>query len=266
MDKSAEKEVKEIDYIEELNNELKELESIKELYIRDFHREEFDERILKDVKIPVEQNGQECGKVDIGEYISIYLDDIKYHGKPERVFFRKRGPHGTNDPFAGPKMLPINIDRDKGEPGEMVEAKLSEVELEKIAKFEKLHIKSSGPSDTVIGELFRAFQRIEYRAGNDGDNYCCIGTPSFISYLFINSTIDIINWSWLYEKEFKLENPILGCWTHGNQIGWDGMLFEIKFIQLVLIELLEAGVIEDRPNEIDSRDFTKIKKENERWY
>lgn len=260
MSQETNQEIKKIDYLEELNKELKELESIPELYIGNFRRDEFDEKILKDIKIPIYDHGQEAGKIDIGEYISMYIDDIKYQGKPERVFTGKR------DPFAGPKMLPINIDSDKHTPGEMVEAKLSEVELEKIAKFEKTHIKSSGPSDTVIGELFRAFQRIEYRAGNDGDNYCCIGTPSFISYLFINSTIDIINWSWLYEKEFKLENPILGCWSHGNQIGWDGMLFEIKFIQLVLIELLETGVIVDRPNEIDSRDFTRIKKENERWY
>ena len=252
-------EIKKIDYIEELNNELKELESIPGIYIVKSRIDEFDERILKDVNIPIYGHGQEAGKIDIGEYISMYLDDIKYHGKPERVFSGKR------DPFAGPDMLPINIDRDKVTPAEMVEAKLTEVELEKIAKFEKTHIKSSGPSDTVIGELFRAFQRIEYRAGNDGDNYCCIGTPSFISYLYINSTIDIINWDWLYEKEFKLENPILANWSDGNQIGWDGMLFEIKFIQLVLIELLEAGVIEDRPSDIDSRDFSRIKKDNYRY-
>ena len=49
MDKSEQPEVKKVDYIEELNNELKELSSIKELYIGNFYTD--NEKILKDVNI-----------------------------------------------------------------------------------------------------------------------------------------------------------------------------------------------------------------------
>lgn len=259
---TQETEEKVVDFITELNDSLKELECIRELFISQWsedHINEQDERILKDIKIPIHQSGQECGKVDIGEYINLYLDDIKYGGKPERVFSAKRNP------FNGPKTISIS-NGDKSGPGEIIECKITPEEEEKIAQFEKKHIKPSGPSDTIIGELFRAFQRIEYRAGNDGDNYMCIGTPSFESFLFIMSTIDIINWSWLYDKKIKSENPLLNCWIFDNRITWEGELFEMKFIQLLFIELLESGVIEDRPNNIDSRNFMKIKSDNDRWY
>ena len=253
--------VKEVDFILELNEELKKLEDIKELYIEKSYVDDFNEidpRILEGVKIPIRPGIQECGNVDIGEYISLYLDDIKYHGKPERVFSNGRNP------FGGPKEIPV-FSGDKSGPSEMLKCVITAEEEEKIKQFEKIHIKPSGPSDTIVGELFRAFQRIEYRAGNDGDNYMCIGTPSFESLLFIMSTLDMINWSWLYEKEVKLKNPLLNVWIFDNRITWEGELFEIKFIQLIFIELLETGVIKDRPNEIDSRDFMKIKSDNDRW-
>jgi hypothetical protein len=254
-------EVEEVDFILELNEELKKLEDIRELYIdkwgfRDL--DGIDERILKDIKIPILDGGQECGKVDIGEYISLYLDDIKYRGKPERVFSKKRNP------FEGPKEIPI-FNGDKSGPREFLKCEISKEDEEKISNFESKHIKSAGPSDTVIGELFRAFQRIEYRAGNDGDNFMCIGTPSFESFLYIMSTIDIINWSWLYDKKIELKNPLLQYWVSDNRICWEGALFEIKFIQLVFIELLETGVITDRKNDMDSRNFMQIKSNNNRW-
>lgn len=261
-EETKEPEVKEVDFILELNEELKKLEDIRELFICQSYADDFneiDERILKEVKIPIHQGGQECGKIDIGEYISIYLDDIKYQGKPERVFSNGRNP------FGGPKEISIS-NGDKSEPKEILKCEITPEEAEKIAQFEKKHIKLSGPSDTVIGELFRAFQRIEYRAGNDGDNFLCIGTPSFESFLFIMSTLDTINWSWLYEKKIELKNPLLNVWVFDNRITWEGELFEMKFIQLIFIELLETGVIEDRKNDMDSRDFTRIKRENDRWY
>lgn len=254
-------EVKEVDFILELNEELKKLECIRELFVGQSYAEEFnemDERILKEVKIPIHPGGLECGRIDIGEYISLYLDDIKYKGKPERVFFNGRNP------FRGPKEIPV-FSGDKSGPREMLKCEITPEEEAKIAQFEKTHIKPSGPSDTIIGELFRAFQRIEYRAGNDGDNFMCIGTPSFESFLYIMSTLDIINWSWLYDKEIQLKNPLLQVWVYSNRITWEGELFEIKFIQLILIELLETGVIKDRPNDMDSRDFMKIKSDNDRW-
>jgi hypothetical protein len=254
-------EIKEFDYIEDLNKELKELEGIGELYIRECSISDWqDERILKDVNIPIYDSGQECGKIDIAEYIGMYMDDIRYTGKPQRVFTSKHNVFGA--PTEIPKWWEHN---EKGN-HEMMECKLTEVEEKKISDFIDKNIKPSGTSDTVIGELFRAFQRIEYRAHNDGDNYFCIGSPSFISYLFIMSTLDIINWSWLYEKEFELENPLLKCWTGDNHVNFEGMLFEIKYIELILIELLEAGVITDRPNEIDSRDFTRIKKDDRDYW
>ena len=261
-EETKEPEVKEVDFILELNEELKKLDGIRELYICQSYADEFneiDERILKEVKIPILDGGQECGKIDIGEFISIYLDDIKYRGKPERVFASGRNP------FRGPEGIPI-FNSGKSSPREILKCEITPEEKEKIEQFEKNHIKSSGPSDTVIGELFRAFQRIEYRAGNDGDNFLCVGTPSFESFLFIMSTLDTINWSWLYEKKIELKNPLLQCWIFDNRITWEGELFEMKFIQLIFIELLETGVIVDRKNDIDSRDFTRIKKQNERWY
>jgi hypothetical protein len=253
---TKEAEVQEVDFIIELNEELKKLECIRELFICESYAREFneeDERILKEVKIPIHREGQECGKVDIGEYISLYLDAIKYQGKPERVFSKNRNP------FNGPTKIPI-FRNNKSGPSEELECKITPEESEKISQFEKSHIKQSGPSDTIIGELFRAFQRIKYRAGNDGDNFMCIGTPSFESMLFIMSILDTINWSWIYEKEIKLKNPLLEVCVFDNRIHWEGELFEIKFIQLILIELLETGVIVDRPNNMDSRDFTTIKK------
>lgn len=252
---------KERDFHQELNEELKKLEVCKLLYISDSYAEEIndiDPKILDGVKIPIREGGQECGMVDLGEWISVYLSDIKHAGKPELVF----GKH--DNPFAQPETIPIFNDSKSG-PEEYVKCELEPGMEAKIEAYIKKNIKPSGPSETVVGELFRAFQRIEYRAGNDGDNYFCIGSPSFESTLFILSTMDIINWSWLYEKEIKLETPILKCWTINNQISWDGGLFEIKFIEAIILELLETGVIVDRPNDMDSRSFTPLKLEKDRW-
>jgi hypothetical protein len=78
------------------------------------------------------------------------------------------------------------------------------------------------------------------------------------------STLDYINWSWLYDKELELSTPLLNSWIWDNKIHWDGMLFEFEMIKIILIELLENGTIIDRENNTDSRDFTQIKKES-RW-
>jgi hypothetical protein len=257
VDTVEDQDVEKIDYIKELNEELKKLSSIGELFICKSYRDDFNPEILKDVKIPIHDSGQECGKVDIGEWISQYLADIEHEGKPQRVF------NGKNKPFQRPEFLPIGMTKESG-PTDRVEVKLTEEQYKKIAEFEKKHIPSSGPSSSYIGELFRAMQYIEYRAGNDGDCYYTIGTPSFISHLYVMSTLDYINWSWLYDKELELSTPLLNSWIWDNKIHWDGMLFEFEMIKIILIELLENGTIIDRENNTDSRDFTQIKKES-RW-
>lgn len=249
------KEVEKVDYIKELNEELKKLSSIKELHICQSYVDEFEPKILEDVQIPVTNYGQECGRVDMGEWISIYLSDLKHDGKPQRVFNKR------HNPFNRPETMPIGM-IGKGGPTDVVKVKLTEEQYAKIAEFEKKHIPGHGPCETMLGELFRAMQYVEYRAGNDGDCYHTIGTPSFISHLYIMSTLDVINWNWLYEKELNLSTPLLNAWVWDNKIHWDGMLFEFEMIKMILIELLEAGVIKDHDNDVDSRDFTQIKKES----
>ena len=242
---------KQVDYIKELNLELQKLSELDGIFISQSYADDFEPRILENVKIPVMQSA-ECGVVDLGEWTSTYLRDISYDGKPQRVF------SGKYNPFSRPEKVHTGWSRDKGQPTEMVECKLSDEQYAKIAEFEKKHIPDHGPCKTIIGELFRAMQRIEYRAGNDGDCYFTIGTPTFESFLFILSTIDEINFNWLYEKEFTPSTPLLFNWFQDNQIHWDGMLYELEMIKIILIELLEARIITDRKNEVDSRSFTKI--------
>lgn len=252
-----EQEVEKVDYIKELNEELKKLSSIRELYICQSYKEEFEPAILEGVEISVSNYGMECGRVDIGEWISQYLSDLRCEGKPQRVFSKR------HNPFNRPETMPVGMSGKSG-PTDVVEVKLTEEQYAKVAEFEKKHIPDHGPCKTVIGELFRAMQYVEYRAGNDGDCYFTIGTPNFISNLYIMSTLDMINWNWLYEKELELSTPLLNGWVYDNRIHWDGMIFEFEMIKMILIELLETGVITDRENDTDSRDFTQIKKEN-RW-
>jgi hypothetical protein len=244
-----------IDYIQVLNNELKELSSIPAIYINRSSFEEIeDKRILEGVNIKV-GDSMECGMVDISAYISDYLMVVQIEGRPETVFRKGRNP------FKKPKTLRLmsHNDGEKLVSGREVSVELTPAQKTKIDDFEKIHIRDHGPSNTVIGELFRAFRYIEYRAGNDGDCYHTIGSPTFVSYIYILSVLDEINWSWLYEKKIPEYNSVLSIWNCRNQIHWDGMLFELDFIKLILIDLLETGVIVDKPNKIDSRCFTMIK-------
>lgn len=256
-----------LEFINQLNDILKELSGVSQLYIQsdeiDRISVRFDVPNLREMinnnGITVTNHQAESGRIDMGEYIDGYLSDIEYEGKPFRVFdftkIRKRAT-GTGficDGFGGciPK-----------------ECILTKEEEDKITEFEKKNIKSSGPSDTVIGEIFRAFQRIEYRAGNDGDVHYSIGTPSFISYLYVLSTLDEISWGQLYDKKVKLTNPILNNWLWDNRISWnEATIIEIPFIKLILIELLELGILADSKVIYDSRDFSLISKDkNERYY
>ena len=132
---TEDQDVEKIDYIKELNEELKQLSYIGELFIHGSYVDEFDPKILEDVKIPIHDSGQECGKVDIGEWISQYLADIEHEGKPQRVF------SGKNKPFQRPEFLPIGMTKESGK-SDRVEVRLTDEQYQKIAEFDKKHIPS----------------------------------------------------------------------------------------------------------------------------
>ncbi len=230
------------DHFKILKDYLNDLSDIKYIYIDKWgldHLEKEDgvpTSFFDDINIPIEKSNpyyNGVGLVDISEYISNYFGDIKYKGDFSTVFSK------DNNPFA--------IGRRMGNLPE-----LSKDELAKIEEYESKLVKGSGKSDTLIGEIFRAFRYIEYRAGNDGDCYYAIGSPSFKSYLFTLFAIDMINDK--LRGDIEIENKKLDMWFQ-DSIHWDGMLFELDYIKLILIELLERKIIDNPKNNIDSRDF-----------
>lgn len=189
----------------------------------------------------------ERGQVDIAEDISIILD--------HRVDDAQRKLNGE----------PL-YERSERQIGFDVDEKLKQAALE----FEENNIPSSGPCKTLLGEIFRAIQRIQYRAFNDGDLYFDPGSPSFMSYIFLRSQIDELNhhskFAWdekTGRHEYEFTDPFL------IEHSWDGKIFDIiedrlgltaNFIKYQIMDLLLNGKIEDSPNEFDSRDYSSLKK------
>lgn len=148
-----------------------------------------------------------------------------------------------------------------------VEEKLKEA----VDEFEKKNIPSSGPCNTHLGEIFRAIQYIQYRAFNDGDLAWDPGSPSFMSYIYLRSQIDDLNYSkFAYNNEsgeytFEFTDPFLSNprydWGQISDVIEDSLAKTADYIKYQIMDLLLNGKIEDRENEFDSRDFRKLKED-----
>ena len=105
------------------------------------------------------------------------------------------------------------------------------------------YLKSKDATDDVVQETFLRIW--SNRANLNPD-------VSFKSYLFTLFAIDMINDK--LRGDIEIENKKLDMWFQ-DSIHWDGMLFELDYIKLILIELLERKIIDNPKNNIDSRDF-----------
>jgi hypothetical protein len=233
---------------------LKEIENkdLLYIYIDNYHD---DGKILEKI---AKRSGVKLGEryeseyVDIGEFISITFDS-----HVDRIIRKLEG----HKPYYRHNPVPFKFD---------VDEKL----IEAVEEFEEKNIPPSGPCKTHIGELFRAIQRIQYRAMNDGDLCWEVDSPTFMSYMFLMSQIDKLNCSSAsYNQEtgqygFKFTDEYL------KDKSWDGKISVViedvrmetaNFIKYQLMDLLLNGKIKDETNEFDSRDFSRLKK-SERYY
>jgi hypothetical protein len=150
-----------------------------------------------------------------------------------------------------------------------IEFEVSENLKKLTEEFERENIPSSGPCKTLIGEIFRAIQRIQYRAYNDGDVPWDVTSPTFISYIFMKHQINILNYSSFSYKEtgqheFEFTDEFL------KERSWRGKISDmvethlcqdLNFTKYQLIDLLSNGKIKDSKNRFDSRDYT-LKKQD----
>jgi hypothetical protein len=231
---------------------LKSIENKNFIYINEYE----SEMLLKIAKKSgVHISGScEAGMIDISEDISI-IYDWEEHNLYKKIN-NLNNLNNSNRPFIDFENIPVSE------------------ELKKATKdFEEKNIPSSGPCKTLIGELFRAIQRIQYRAFNDGDNFYEIGSPSFMSYMFLISRIDELNYSSTSYNEEKGQHEFEFTNEFIKENSWDGKISTIiehslakdaDFIKAQLIDLLENGKIQDKPNEWDSRDYSRLDKGN-RW-
>ena len=193
----------------------------------------------------------EAGSVDLSDHITITQDILEHEATYEKI----------KGPFKGPK-CPDRF--------QIFEEEFYEDLKTRIGKFESGNIPSSGPAKTLIGEIFRAINYIQYRAFNDGDDFFVIGTPPFESYIFVLSQVDLLNYSHASYNEsrgeyyFEFKEPVLEKMNYDGKIstciedrlGRDGDLIKAQ-----LLDLLDNGVLEDRENIWDSRTYKKIVKE-----
>ena len=233
---------------------LKEIENkdLLYIYIDNYHDDgKILEKIAKRSGVKLGER-YESGYVDVGEFISITFDS-----HVDRIIRKLEG----HKPYYRHNPVPFKFDVDE----KLVEA---------VKEFEEKNIPSSGPCKTHIGELFRAIQRIQYRAMNDGDLCWEVDSPTFMSYMFLMSQIDKLNCSSAsYNQEtgqygFKFTDEYL------KDKSWDGKISVIiedvrmetaNFIKYQLMDLLLNGKIKDETNEFDSRNFSRLKK-SEKYY
>lgn len=189
----------------EVKNLLKENKHDKFYVYLDNGDDKLIELIAKKAGIQITNNYQERGYVDIREYIQLTMDEREH-----RLYLKlNKDRHKHRPKYYGEEQFPWE--------GVSEEIKL----LTKT--FEEKNIKQSGPSETLIGEIFRSIQYIQYRAHNDGDIPYIIDSPTFLSYMFLISQIDELNYSCearTEEGEYKFEfnNDFL------KQNSWEGKL------------------------------------------
>jgi hypothetical protein len=202
-------------------------------------------KIAKRADIRVTDYYPERGQVDISDDISISLD--------MRIDTATRKLNG--------EMHRVGSTRE-------IEFDVSEELKAATEKFEKDNIPSSGPCKTLLGEIFRAIQRMQYRAFNDGDEFCDPASPSFMSYIFLRSQVDYLNYSSSSyneetgEHEFEFTDPFL------IKYGYDGKISDVvedhlcttaNFIKYQIMDLLINGKLKDEPNSYDSRDYSTLR-------
>ena len=227
---------------------IKQIENKSIFYTRE--DEGLNALIAKKSNIDIIKYGGEAGRVNIDEYIELTRDEleIKEYNKINKI-----QPRRPNHKI---KIYP--------------EFNVSE-ELKQLTKeFEEQNIPKSGPCKTQIGEMFRAIQRIQYRVFNDGDLWFTVDSPTFMSYIFLVSQIDELNWSsqsWDEETGqhyFKFTDVFL------IDNSWDGKIStmiehslaeDAEFIKYQLMDLLSNGKITDDKNIYDSRDYSLLNKE-----
>ena len=208
-------------------------------------------KIAKRVGIPITDYYPERGQVNIAEDLSIALDvridnaTRELNGEPRRVGSTREIEFAVSD------------------------------ELKKATEeFEEKNIPPSGPCNTLIGEIFRAIQYIQYRAFNDGDDFIDPASPSFLSYIFLRSQVDLLNYSQAArneetgEYEFEFTDQFLVEYNFCGKISdvvEDGLATTANFIKYQIMDLLLNGKLEDKENEYDSRNCSSLKEERS-WY
>jgi hypothetical protein len=237
-------------FIIQIINDLKELDK-SFMYINSdgYDEDGIINKIAKKAGVYYESYRGEAGNIDISEYIQITYDYIE-------DYELKRINGEKSRPFDNRRHIPQFL--------------VSEDLKLKVKEFEDKNIPSSGPCKTLFGEIFRAIQRIQYRAYNDGDYCWQIGSPTFMSYIFLISQIDKLNYSYkAYNQEtgeygFEFTDPFL------KKNSWDGKISNIietpladdaDFIKYQLMDLILNNKIEDEKNVWNSRSYTKIEKE-----
>jgi hypothetical protein len=202
-------------------------------------------KIAKRADIRVTDYYPERGQVDISEDISISLD--------VRIDKATRKFNGENSRVGSTREIEFAV---------------SEELKAATEKFEKDNIPNSGPCKTLLGEIFRAIQRMQYRAFNDGDEFYDPASPSFMSYIFLRSQVDHLNYSSnTYNEEtaehrFEFTDPFL------VEHSWDGKISDIvedhlcttaNFIKYQIVDLLINGKLKDEPNSYDSRNYSTLR-------
>jgi hypothetical protein len=139
-------------------------------------------------------------------------------------------------------------------------------------QFEEKHIPKYGPCVTRFGEIFRAIQRIQYRAHNDGDLPWIIGSPTFMSYMYLLSEIDDLNYSsFSYNHEtgnyeFEFTEPILKDFDRLFVEVDDSLCVGLDYTKYQLMDLMIQDKIKDEKNYYDSRDWSSLNKKEYSFY
>jgi hypothetical protein len=228
------------------------IEQLKEIENKDIFRSDGEDEIINKILKRAGWNlttSNEAGLVDIDEYIQLTYDELE--DKLIKKLYPRPSYSVRNRMM---EKLTFNVNE----------------ELKQLTeKFEKDNIPDSGPCKTLIGEMFRAIQRIQYRVFNDGDLWYVIGSDSFMSYIYLQSMIDKLNWSHQSYNEETGEYKFEFTDSYLQEHSWDGKISHIiesslaedaEFIKYQLIDLLSNGKLKDKPNEYDSRSYTKLNK------
>ena len=119
--------------------------------------------------------------------------------------------------------------------------------------------------------MFRAIQRIQYRAHNDGDLPWFVNSPTFMSYMFLVSEADRLNYSSMAyddtsgDYRFNFNDPAVSKISYGGRLFIeceDALCGDLDITKYQLIDLMEQGVLKDSSNEWDSRDYRLLRSDD----